>query len=316
MYFLWAVPALRVPFHTNDFAFTKDSFGGFVSFLSLDPSLSSSRGWPMTQEETAAVAQAMTVLGNSANSTPRGGSQRLLSQRLALQQDVPTPAVYSLVDFIAAPGNKKSSRRVESSDQDSQKVGNVWGEEAVTPENPASPAESRATGVTLSSGKSFHEILEEEEREKKKREEYGESAWFVTGKPRSTSFEGIVQQQRREERVAEEERMRQLEEEMLALALEMSKQEAQSTTASSHPHGKGTREGRRARQRKDAGGAAGKKQGSRTQRNHRTTRADGCSQSSGVETSHALSRNGRSRRAKRSTAGVDQAELKFGTSAP
>lgn len=191
----------------------------------------------------------------------------------------------------------------------------MWGEEVVAAGSSASPAESRATGVPLKTGKSFHEILQEEEREKKKRDEYGENVWFVSGKPRSTSFEGIVQQQRREERVAEEEKLRQLEEEMLGLVLEMSKHEAQSKPASSHLHGKGSREGRRARHRKEAGGAAGKKQESRTQRNHPTTRAKGCSQSSGgVE---PQSRNGRSRRAKPSTAGVDQAtELKFGTSAP
>lgn len=266
----------------------------------------------MTQEETAAVAQAMTLLGTSANSTSRGGSQSLLSQRLSSPQDVSAPAVYSLVDFIAAPGKKKSSRRVEDSDRDSQKVGKVWGEEVVASESGA----VKATGVPLSIGRSFHEILLEEEREKKRREEYGESVWFVSGKPRSTSFEGIVQQQRREERVAEEERLRQLEEEMLGLALEMSKQEAESTQ-STHPQGKGNREGRRARHRKEARGAAGKKEGSRTQRNHRTTRADGCSKSTGgVEAPHAQSRNGHRRQAKGSTTRVDQAELTLGTSAP
>lgn len=291
------------PCLTND----SPTFNGYFWYFSHPCPFRSSRVRWMTQEETAAVAQAMTVLGTPANSASRGGSQRVLSQRSPSPQAASAPAVYSLVDFIAAPGKKKSSQRVEGSDRDSQKVGKVWGEEAVA-------SESGATGAPLSSGRSFHEILQEEEREKKKREEYGESVWFVSGKPRSTSFEGIVQQQRREERVAEEERLRQLEEEMLGLALEISKQEAQSTP-STHPHGKGNREGRRTRHRKDARGATGKKQASRTQRSHRTTRADDCSKSSGgVEAPHVQGRNGHSR--KGSTTGAGQAELKLGTSAP
>lgn len=264
----------------------------------------------MTQEETTTEAQAMTVLGISANSAPRGGSQRLLSQRLPSQQDVPTPAVYSLVDFIATPGNKKLTQRMK----DSQKVGKVWGGEVFAPENPVNPAE-RVAEVPRTSGKSFHEILQEEERDKKQREEYGESVWFVSGKPRSTSFEGIVEQQRREERVAEEERLRQLEEEMLGLALEMSRQEAESQ-ATSH-NGKGNRAGRRARHRQEVGGDAERKKRSSTQRMHRTARAEGCSEiSGGVGASDAHSRNGRSRRSKRTTSGLDQAEQKIGTSPP
>lgn len=91
--------------------------------------------------------------------------------------------------------------------------------------------------------KSFHEIIKEEEREKKEREEYGESVWFVTRKPRSTSFEGIVEQQRREERVAEEEREREVEDEVLRLVLEMSKHDAQPGQSSSlRSGGKGWRE--------------------------------------------------------------------------
>lgn len=163
--------------------------------------------------------------------------------------------VYSLVDFIAAPGTKTSSRRKESSEREVQgKVGRVWGVEADgTARNVVGTAEERRAEASTSVAvdamvdespgkKSFHQIIEEEEREKKERDEYGDSVWFVSRKPRSTSFEGIVQQQRREERVAEEAREREIDDEMLRLALEISMQEAQpGQAASSTSNGKGNK---------------------------------------------------------------------------
>lgn len=258
-----------------------------------------------TQEEEATATQGMNFL----RSTARGDSQRLQSQ----QQDAPTTAVYSLVDFMAPSNGKKSSRRTQASEK--PKAVHAWKSEAagpVEPNSPSSPAEAKEF-EPLRTRKSFHEILEEEEREKLEREEYGKNAWFIPGKgkPRSTSFEGIVQQQRREEMVAEEEKLRQMEEDMLGLALEMSKQEAQPTRAQSR--GGGSRKGRE--------GRGGRKQESRAPRKHPSARAKGSQPPGGVETRatgsqprggvetdpRAQSRNGRSRRTKRSSAVENQA---------
>ena len=186
---------------------------------------------------------------NAHGSNVHGAAERSSSQEAA------APSVYSLVDFIAAPVSKKSSRRKENSEREVQgKASRVWGVDADgSARNVVGPAEERGGEASTRAAadsvvdespakKSFHQIIEEEEREKKERDEYGDSVWFVSRKPRSTSFEGIVQQQRREERVAEEEREREIDDEMLRLALEISMQEAQSCrAASSTSDGNGSR---------------------------------------------------------------------------
>ena len=148
-------------------------------------------------------------------------------------QETGTSPVYSLADFIA-PGTKESSRRTKGR----EKVGRVWGEE------------SKAAAAKPPS---FNHILHEESEAKKHFDEYGDNAWFVSGKPRSTSFEGIVAAQRREEREAEreaeEENLRQIEENMLILVMEMSKNDGNAPPVPSHAQGKG---GRKGRGRKDA----------------------------------------------------------------
>lgn len=180
-----------------------------------------------------------------ASSNAHGATERSSSQE----------ATYSLVDFIAAPGTKTSSRRKEIAERELQgKAGRVWGVEAdgsarnivdTAKERGVQASTSVAAGAMLDESpgkKSFHQIIAEEEREKKERDEYGDSVWFVSRKPRSTSFEGIVAQQRREERVAEEARERKIDDEMLRLALEISMQEAQPGQAtSSTSNGKGNK---------------------------------------------------------------------------
>lgn len=159
------------------------------------------------------------------------------SQRSPFAQEAAAAApaaVFSLVDFIATPGTTKPPRRERD-----KAAGKVWGEDAEAAGKSASPTEHALTTPK----KSFQEILQEEANAKKEREEYGGTgAWFVSGKPRSTSFESIVQQQRREEKIAEEDQLRQMEEEMLNVALEISKHEAQPKPA--HSHSKGSRKGR------------------------------------------------------------------------
>eukprot|EP00752_Nemacystus_decipiens_P013486 g11945.t1 len=150
-------------------------------------------------------------------------------------------AVYSLVDFMVTPGNAKPPRRAEGD----KGAGKAWGEDVQAGGKSASAAERSSLKTPK---KSFQEILEEEAKAKEEREDYGGTgAWFVSGKPRSTSFESIVQQQRREERFAEEEQLRKMEEEMLKVALEMSKHEARPKPTPSHPHSKGSRKGRGAK---------------------------------------------------------------------
>lgn len=234
----------------------------------------------MIQEEAASAGQGVTFKLTPAKSRAGGASQRLPAP-----QDATPPAVYSLVDFIAAPGSKKSSRRGEGPDREEQaagKTGQAWAKEAEQAEsNTSDPGESRVEGVAkaekkpLPTRKSFHEILQEEEREKKERDEYGESVWFVSRKPRSTSFETIVQQQRREERAAEEEKLEAMEEEMLGLALEMSKQEAERAAPQSH--GRGSRKGRGGKQRKEVDRPNGQKQESKAPRTQPNGRAKGSS---------------------------------------
>lgn len=231
---------------------------------------------PVTaQDETVEAAQVMSFLRTPAK------SQRSPSPQ---ESAAATPtAVYSLVDFIATPGTAKPPRRTEGE----KGAGKVWGEDVDAGGKSASSAERPLTTPT----KSFQEILREEAKAKKEREDYGGTgAWFVSGKPRSTSFESIVQQQRREERIAEEEHLRQMEEEMLNVALEMSKHEAQPKPAPSHSRRKGSKKGRGAQN--DSG--VGNKESSRP-RKHPSS----CSQPQ-------QSRHGRSRRVKR-TAEVDGA---------
>lgn len=195
-----------------------------------------------------------------ANSNASGAVERSSAQESS------SPAVYSLVDFISAAGSKKSSRRNEISEREVQgKAGRVWGVEDVNPaEEGGAEGSPSAVGadavVDVSPGKkSFHEILEEEEREKKERDEYGDSVWFVSRKPRSTSFEGIVQQQKREERIAEEEREKEYDDEMLRLAMEMSIKEAQQQqSGKAASDGKG---GRANRVRSSSAGGQGQTAG-------------------------------------------------------
>lgn len=223
----------------------------------------------------ADAAQAMSFL------RPPAKSQRSPSLREAAAA---TPAaVYSLVDFIATPGTAKPPRRAE----EDKGPGKAWGEDAEAAGKSASPADRLLTTPK----KSFQEILQEEAKAKEEREDYGGTgAWFVSGKPRSTSFESIVQQQRREERVAEEEQLRHMEEEMLNVALEMSKHDAQPKPAPAHSHSKGGRKGRGAQN----DSTVGKKKESGRSRKHST------------RPQPQQSRHGRNGRAKR-TAEVDEA---------
>ncbi|CAM9584671.1 unnamed protein product, partial [Scytosiphon promiscuus] len=264
------------------------------------------------KEEPAAAGPGVTF-----QRTPAKAGSSGASQRLPAPQEASPPAVYSLVDFIAAPGSKKSSRRAEGRDREEQtagKAGQAWGNEAEqqAEAEASEPGESGVAGAAkaekpLPTRKSFHEILREEEREKQERDEYGESVWFVSRKPRSTSFETIVQQQRREERAAEEEKLEAMEEEMLGLALEMSKQEAER--AAPQPHGRGSRKGRGGKQRKDTERQAGPKQEPRATRTQSRARAKGSSQPrSNVEREPgaAQSKNARRGRAKRAAAGGER----------
>ena len=188
---------------------------------------------------------------NALRSTAPASSKAHGATERSSSQEAP---VYSLVDFIAAPGAKTSSRRKEIFERDVQgKAGRVWGVEADgSARNVVDTAEQRgaqnstsvAAGAMVDESpgkKSFHQIIEEEEREKKERDKYGDSVWFVSRKPRSTSFEGIVEQQRREERAAEEAREREIDDEMLRLALEISMQEAQASSSSNGKGNKATR---------------------------------------------------------------------------
>lgn len=313
------------------------------------------------QEPAGAAVYTMNSLRSTAPASSTSNAHGA-AERLSSSQEAAAPAVYSLVDFIAAPGSKKPSRRKESSERETQgKPGRVWGVEADgSARDLVGTAEERAAeGLTSAAAeaavdespgkKSFHQIIEEEEREKKERDEYGDSVWFVSRKPRSTSFEGIVQQQRREERVAEEEREREMDDEMLRLALEISMQEAQQSgqAASSTSDGKGTRSTRSTRVRSSppggqmAGRGARRKKAekpldkikeSRTPRKHSATTA-GKNKSEPRRTDPETRRHapdgggGRRRRPKphhdpRCGAAVNQAtrqdreEVKLGTSAP
>lgn len=161
-------------------------------------------------------------------------------------RDSSQPVAYSLVDFIAPDSKKLSRRKGSLNDGKQAQVARVWGADGKSPPGDASSTtggqghESRTETAGEVDGrlqkKSFHEIIEEEEREKKERDEYGNSVWFVSRKPRSTSFEGIVKQQRREEQAAEEEKAREMEDEMeedmLRFVLEMSKHETKRDSCS------------------------------------------------------------------------------------
>lgn len=222
----------------------------------------------MTQDETADAAQAMNFLRTPAK------SQRSTSPQEAAAAS--PAAVYSLVDFMATSGTTKPPRRAGGE----KSGGKVWGEDVEAAGSSASPAER----ALMTPKKSFQEILQEEAKAKMEREEYGGTgAWFVSGKPRSTSFESIVQQQRREERIAKDEQLRQMEEEMLNVALEMSKHEAQPRPAPSHSRSKGSKKGRGAQN----GSAVEKKREPGRPRKHSSTSSQ-----------PQQSRHGRSRRVK------------------
>lgn len=161
-----------------------------------------------------------------------GRSKQLPPKQSPSSHEAGTSPVYSLADFIG-PGSKKPSRPTKGR----EKVGSVWGGESKTPA--AKPP-------------SFNHILHEESEAKKHFDENGDSAWFVSGKPRSTSFEGIVAAQRREEREAEreaeEKNLRQIEENMLILVMEMSKNDGRAPPVA---QGQGGRNGRGAHHRKE-----------------------------------------------------------------
>lgn len=248
------------------------------------------------------------------------------------------PVAYSLVDFIA-PGSKKvSGRKGNSNDEKQVQVARVWGTEGErSPEIAISAAggqgvESKPDTAGGVDGqlkkKSFHEIIEEEERDKKERDEYGNSVWFVSQKPRSTSFEGIVKQQRREEQVAEEEKAREIEDEMdqemLRFVLEMSKCETKGDGCSEGKAGNtkqrssergGRTAGRASRHRKDATRpqinskeGAEANTGARVAKTPRKQTTSGAKSGSGPRRSHSSrdgepvqvpSSSGQSRRSKR-----------------
>lgn len=157
------------------------------------------------------------------------------------QQTEPTPALHSLNDFIVTPGSKKSKRGRSSSRESPGLRGRAWiveghTDDADSGEGPKPSKEPIANvGESIRTRTSFSEIIAEEEREKREREEYRDNVWFVSNKPRSTSFETIVEQQRHEEAMAETARalriQQELEEEMLRLALEMSKNDIRPSSA-------------------------------------------------------------------------------------
>lgn len=193
------------------------------------------------------------------------------------QQSESGPVLHSLTDFIVAPGSGKLARRKSASKRESPvRSTRAW----ATEDNPHAEETDTVQGLKLEvaasgsarggmrSRKSFSEIIAEEEREKKEREEYGSSVWFVSRKPRSTSFETIVQQQRQEEQRAEMEKAQKMEDEMneeiLRHVLEMSKKDAGPARQNLRPDRGGS--GRGGRQRSSAGGGGNGNQHGRRRR--------------------------------------------------
>lgn len=175
---------------------------------------------------------------NSLRSTTPTISREIASRRASIpegHEDATTrPAVHPLIDFMSAPISKKPSTRKKPDRENPVKTDRVWGGEDDASAGAAIVHESQDTASLVeesSKAKSLHLIMEEEEEEKKEREEYGDSVWFVSRKPRSTSFETIIQQQEREELIAQEERKKEAEdrmdEELLQAVLEISRLEAQ-----------------------------------------------------------------------------------------
>lgn len=196
-------------------------------------------------------SQPTPVMMTMLRSTPPSSSRHESSQ-CAQMQITSSPGSYSLNDFIAPRRTKKTSRKKgvdETSEGRRERVWVVDGaisaedvDSGVVEKGEREPGESFGMGGPMRSRKSFSEIIAEEERDKKERDEYGDNVWFVSRKPRSTSFETIIQQQRREEKAAEEKKTRevedQMEQEMLRLVLEMSMNDVQPNQPSSRPHGK------------------------------------------------------------------------------
>lgn len=241
-------------------------------------------------------------------SIPPSSSKHESPQRTQ-QQVASSPGSYSLTDFIAAGKNKKPSRKKaveEESERSRGPRGRVWavdvamsaddvGSDVVDKGEVAEPRESLGMGGPMGSRKSFSEIIAEEERDKKERDEYGDNAWFVSRKPRSTSFETIIQQQRREEKVAQEEKTKavetEMEQEMLRLVLQMSMHDVQPGQSSSRTHGKPAKGGRKrsAFASREAGS------GTARQRKGGTNNGGGCTDSAGSTTAsqgHAQERVG------------------------
>ncbi|CAM9159061.1 unnamed protein product [Choristocarpus tenellus] len=205
---------------------------------------------------------------------------------------------YSLLEFLSAsksrqPLKQKKSAAKEKESQVSRgwdvATGEIRGITQGVARGTPTRAMSQDLAVSMPStkAKSLSKIMEEEEREKTQREEYGISAWFVSRKPRSTSFEGIVQQQRQEAHAAEDRRARELEEvkedEMLRLVLEMSKNEAKPNQKSARKDNfkKKQRGKKREAVKKSSGHGQGSNRKGGAEDNHRSPQGgDGGNESS------------------------------------
>lgn len=212
-------------------------------------------------------AHAMSSLRSTTPTTSRETAPRRASIPEGPEDTTTRPAAHSLIDFMSAPVSKKPSTRKKprenpgktdhvwgADDDASAGAGTVIGRESQGPKSMASLVEEASEEA--SKVKSLHQIMEEEEEEKKEREEYGDSVWFVSRKPRSTSFESIIQQQKREELIAQEERKREAEnrmdEELLQAVLEISRLEAQPSQSneSSQPSQRSSNKSRASTNRK------------------------------------------------------------------
>lgn len=251
------------------------------------------------QEPTGARAQETCL---SLPSIPAASISRQ-QPGLKIGHETAAAPSFSLVDFMGAPESKKKGRRKSSSDCNAKNsIGHVWapGEEASAGARARDAPSKRASTGTVEdsskSRKSFHEILEEQEQEKQERDEYGESVWFVSRKPRSTSFEGIVQQQRREELMAEEGRKREveleMEEEMLRIALALSRNEVQpSDAASSRSRGGQGKKRKEARSRPSLNGARDAGRGARSQKDNGRPLKNASEQNGEAQTAKASRKN-------------------------
>lgn len=226
---------------------------------------------------------------SSLRSTPPASATRE-SSRGTQQPAVAAPVSFALTDFLTAPKTSKSSRKKAAGKESEEPKGSSWatGEttwreevsDEVGKDQLSKQREFSDARRAMTSRKSFSEIIAEEERERKERDEYGDNAWFVSRKPRSTSFETIVQQQRHEEEAAEEEKTRAIQnamdQEMLELVLEMSKHDVRPEESGTKSQGKKVRGGRK----RSAFGSRRSGASTARERNGAATRA-GCAESTG-----------------------------------